>query len=158
VGGEHRPQPEVADVFADLVRARAGRGDPVDRLREPGAVAHPDLVQLAAAVHLLGDVGQVEVRGEGAHDARGAGRLQAGDQGRGRRAVVADRVADMLDQLEQVFALLPHQRLAEQHAELVDIAPQFGLQLRFAHARQPNCETGGTERRPIGRVRQGSPG
>jgi hypothetical protein len=42
-------------------------------------------------------------------------------------------MADALDQLEQVLPLLPHQRLAEQHPELMDVAPQVRLQVRFEH-------------------------
>ena len=100
--------------------------DPVDRLRQPRAVAQARGVQLAAAMHLLGDVGKVEVGGERAHQPRRGHRVEIRQQPGGRRAVCADRAPDGLDEIDQRRSFLADQRLPQQHAELVDVAPQIG--------------------------------
>ena len=115
--------------------------------------------QLAAAVDLLGDVGQVEVGAEGAHEpARGRGldRPQLLDR---RLPVAANQPAHPLDEVEQLLALLAHERLAEQRPQLTDVAPQLGLGVHAAedkHAARPGRAAGkGRPRRACRRARSG---
>ena len=111
----------------DLRARDLGRRDAVDGLREPASVARADARQLPAAVHLLGHVGEVEVGGERAHELDGLGGLDLGEQRRGAVAVGADQMADLLDLVEQLLALLAHERPPEQDPELADLAAQAGL-------------------------------
>ena len=74
VRGEDRADVEVADRLAQVLGV--GVLEPVGGAGEEAALGGAAGAQLAAAVHLLGDVGQVEVGGEGA-DQLGGG-LQVG--------------------------------------------------------------------------------
>ncbi len=122
VGGEHGPQPEVADVLGDLRRRVAGRRHAVDGLREPRAALAPDRRQLARAMDLLGDIGEVEVEREGAHDRRRRAGVQAGQQVGGRRAVAGDRDAQAFEAVEHLGPFLGGQGAAEQLPELAQVA------------------------------------
>ena len=66
---------------------------------------------------------------ERAHQPHGRRRLDLGEQRRGRVPVRADQPAHALDQLEQLLALLAHERAPEQGAELADVAAQAGVAL-----------------------------
>ena len=92
VGGEHRPDVEVLDALAD-VRLVAVL-EQVGGLREQAALGRAAGPQVAAAVHLLGDVGQVEVGGEGADQAwpRSPGRSRRAGRRRPRRRCGSGRV------------------------------------------------------------------
>ena len=127
VGGEHRPHAEPPHLGLDLRRGNLGRRDAIDGLREPASVARADVRQLPAAVHLLGHVGEVEVGGEGAHQLRGLGGLDVGKQCRSAIPIGADQMADALDLVEQLLALLAHERPPEQDPQLADLAAQPGL-------------------------------
>ena len=78
---------------------------------------------------LLGDVGQVEVGGEGAHEPRRRGGIGRREDGGGLLAVGAHEPAHALDELEDRTTLLPYQRLAQQRAELADVATQGGVRV-----------------------------
>ena len=96
------------------------------RARRPPSAARVG-AQFAAAVHLLGDVGQVEVGGEGA-DQLGGG-LQVGAAAAARRRPRRRsrvRRADLLDEFEQLGALLADEGLAEQVAQAADVGAQLG--------------------------------
>ena len=80
VGGEDRPDGEPAGGGGDLLGRHAPLGDQLGGLVQPAAVRGPPPAQLAGPVHLFGDVGQVEVGGEG------AGQLGAGGDVQRRRA------------------------------------------------------------------------
>ena len=92
--GEHRPDREVAHRLGQPVRTCLG-GDRGHRRGQP-AVGRRTLAQAAHPVHLLGDVGEVEVGGEGAHQRRGEIGRQLGEQ---RAHLVPGGVA-VLDPLE----------------------------------------------------------
>ena len=91
---------------------------------------HADGRELAAAVDLLGDVGEVEVGREGAHEPRRGVGVERGQQLGGGLEVGADQPADPLEEVEQLRALLAHERAAQDVAELRDVAGQPGLRVR----------------------------
>jgi hypothetical protein len=72
-------------------------------------------------VHLLGDVRQVEVRGEGTGQLGAGGDVHRREPVGGGHGVLADQGADLLDQVEKRSTLLPGQRLTEQRADPADI-------------------------------------
>ena len=74
--------------------------------------------QLAATVDLFGDVGQVEVRGEGTHQPGRAHGVERGEEVAGGLAIGADQMADALEEIEKVGSLLADERAAEHRAEL----------------------------------------
>jgi hypothetical protein len=85
-------------------------------------------------VDLLGDVGEVEVGGEGA-DQLGRG-LQFGtaQQLRGGLAVLSGEAAYLLDEVQQFGTFLPDEGLAEEVAQSADVGPQFGVGGRLGHS------------------------
>jgi hypothetical protein len=83
--------------------------------------------ELATAMDLLGDVDEVEVGREGADEAGRARRVEQREDAGGRVLVAAHERADVLDELEQLLALLAHERLAEQRAECADVAAKPGV-------------------------------
>jgi hypothetical protein len=129
VRGEHRAHREVLDVGGQLAGADARCGDAVDRLRQPGAALGAGRGQLARAVGLLGDIGQVEVGRERPDQAGGGQRVGRGDDRRGLVAVGAHELAHALDEVEHLASLLAHERLPEQHAQLADVAAQRGMRV-----------------------------
>ena len=120
-----------------------GRGDlgrpgcPRSRIRAAArssqpAARCPPAAQVPGPVHLLGDVGQVEVRGEGAGQlgARWSGqRRPAG--GRRTAASVRTRPRTSSTRSKQGLALLAGEGLAEQDAQPADVSPKVGV----GHAR-----------------------
>ena len=102
--------------------------------------SHPSVAGRAAQgadpVHLLGDVGQLEVGGEGPHQVRGRRDGQLGEDladlvgggpaiglGVGLQRLLGQR-PHPLDQLEQLWSLLADQRLAEQRGHPADVRTQ----------------------------------
>lgn len=83
--------------------------------------------QFLAAVHLLGDVGEVEVGGEGAHELGGGLQVGVAEQGGGGFAVGAGEGADALDEVEEVLAFLAYEGLPEEVAEAADVRAQLGV-------------------------------
>jgi hypothetical protein len=77
-------------------------------------------------VDLLGDVRQVEVGTEGAHQQRGIGRFQPVEQGGGRFVVDTNQPAHGLHQAQDRFALEPGQSLPEQVHHPADVRAQRG--------------------------------
>ena len=99
----------------------------VGRTGEEAALGGAAGAQLAAAVDLLGDVGQVEVGGEGA-DQLGRGlQFGAAQQLGGGLAVLAGEAADLLDQVQQLGALLADEGLAEEVTQSADVGAQLVL-------------------------------
>ena len=128
VGGEDRAQVQVAQVGGDLAGGVAGGLDPVDRLLQPGPVLEAGGGELAAAVDLLGDVDEVEVGRERAHEPRRVDRVEQGeDAGRGV-AVGAHEGPDLLDELEELVALLADEGLAQQGPQRADVPAQAGVE------------------------------
>jgi hypothetical protein len=80
--------------------------------------------ELAPAVDLLGDVDEVEVGREGADEAGRVDGVEQREHAGGRVLVAAHERAHVLDELEQLLALLADERLAEQRAERADVAAQ----------------------------------
>ena len=101
--------------------------EPVGGAGEQAALGGAAGAQLAAAVHLLGDVGQVEVGGEGADQLGGGLQVGLAEQCGGGLAVAAGQGADLLDEVEEFLALLADQGLAEQFAQAADVGAQGGV-------------------------------
>ena len=128
--GEHGPHRQPAQLVVELVARDVGGGDALDGLPKPRAAAAARAGQLAPAMDLLGDVRQVEVRREGADELRGRVRVDPSEQPRSLVAVLPHEQPHSLDQLEQLGALLPDQRLAQEGAQLADVPAQLGLGVR----------------------------
>ena len=132
VRGEDRPHGELVQRGPQRGRAQLV-GHRGDRAGEPAVVGRPR-PQAAHPVHLLGDVGEVEVGGERAdeHGRRLDGLLgqQGADDVTGPRLAglaLLGQGADPLHQLQRVGALLAHERLAEQGRDPAHVGPQFGI-------------------------------
>ncbi len=137
VRGEHRAHRQALDSPAQSVGAGLGR-DRGHRARQPALLGRP-VAQAAYPVHLLGDVGQVEVRGEGAHQRRGgvdrqpgqqrpdlvAGGVAVGDPG--RLLALLGQGPNLLDEVEQAGAVLAHQRVAQQLTDPAHVPAQRGV-------------------------------
>jgi hypothetical protein len=136
VGGEDRADVQVLDGLLQVFGV--GVLEPVRRSGEESAFGGPLGAQLAAAVHLLGDIRQMEVRGEGA-DQLGRGlQFGAAQQLGGCLAVLAGQAADLLDQFQELGALLTDEGLTEQVAQAADVGAQLaagrrGLVVGTAH-------------------------
>ncbi len=126
VGGEDRADREPPDQLGQLVGVAGERlvgADPGHRLGQPAATRlAPARRPVAAAVDLLGDVGEVEVGGEGASETARGGGVGGGEGARGGGPVVADRQPHGLDPRQHLLPLLADQRAAEQVAEVTDVA------------------------------------
>ncbi|MGX1312629.1 hypothetical protein RKD24_002748 [Streptomyces calvus] len=139
VGGEHGPHGEVADGFAQVFGV--GVLEAVGGAGEQSALGGPAGAQFPAAVHLLGDVGQVEVGGEGADQLRGGLEFGTAQQLGGGLAVLAGESADLFDEVEEFRALLPDQGLAQEVTQPADVGTQlaargrrgYGLVVGTAH-------------------------
>lgn len=136
VGGEDGPDVEVADGVAQVLGV--GVLEAVGGAGEQSALGGAAGAQLAAAVHLFGDVGEVEVGGEGA-DQLGRGlQFGAAQQFGGGLAVLTGESAYLLDEVEQFRALLPYQGLSQEIAQPADVGTQLaarrgGLVVGTAH-------------------------
>ncbi|CAM5393786.1 Phosphoenolpyruvate carboxylase [Streptomyces cyaneofuscatus] len=100
--------------------------EPVGGAGQEPALGGAAVAHLVGAVDLLGDVGEVEVGGEGAHELCGG--LQVGvAEERGRRfAVGAGQGAYPLDEVEEFLAFLAYEGLAEEVTEAADVGAQLG--------------------------------
>jgi hypothetical protein len=127
VGGEDRPDRQSAGDGGDLLGRHPPFGDHLGRLVEPAALHGAAAAQVPGAVHLLGDVGQVEVGGEGAGQLGAGGHVEPAEPLGGGRDVGPYLGADLLDEVEQRAALLTGQGLAEEGAEPADVGAQRGV-------------------------------
>ncbi len=133
---EHRANVEVLDglpqvLGVGVLEAVGGAGEQAALGGAPGA-------QLAAAVHLFGDVGQVEVGGEGSDQLGGGLQFGAAQQLGGGLAVLSGEAADLLDQFQEVGAFLPYEGLAQEVTQSPDVGAQLaagrgGLVVGTAH-------------------------
>ncbi len=136
VRGEDGAHVEVGHGLAHVVGV--GVLEPVGGAGEQSALGGAAGAQFAAAVDLFGDVGQVEVGGEGAHQLGGGLQFGATQQfGRGL-AVLAGQPADPFDQFQQLGALLADEGLAQEVTQSPDVGAQFvvrgrGLFVGTAH-------------------------
>ena len=124
MGREHRPHLELVGHPLQLVDRHGALGDEASGAPQPAAVRGPPPLELPAAVHLLDDVGQVEVGVEGAHQAGRGLLVDVTEQLGGRRRVGPGERADGLDELEQLGPLLAHERVAQQGADAPDVDAQ----------------------------------
>lgn len=121
---EHGADVEVADRLLDVLGV--GVLEAVGGAGEETALGGAAFAQLAAAVDLLGDVGEVEVGGEGA-DQLGRGlQFDAPQQFGGGFAVLTGEAADLLDEVEELGALLPDEGLTEEVTQSADVGAQVG--------------------------------
>ena len=125
--GEDRPHGQPRELLGQLAGRHLGRRDAVHGLGQPPALGCPQRRELAAPVHLLRDVGQVEVHEERAHQLRGRIAVELRQQRGGGLAVRANQLPDVLHQTKQLMTLLPNQRTAEQVTQLPDIASERSL-------------------------------
>jgi hypothetical protein len=113
-------------------------------------------VQVTPAVHLLGEVGQLEERRERARQQRRRATVDAAEQlgqvvGAGR---LAHQPPQLLDQGEDAVALPAAQLVAEQRAEHADVGPQLAVRLLRADGGLGACGIG--HRPGVGLVGLGS--
>lgn len=127
---EHGPDVEVADRLAQV--RGVGVLQPVGRTGQQSALGGTPLAQFAAAVDLLGDVGQVEVGGEGADQLGRGGEFGAAQQLGGGLAVLAGETAHLLDEFQQLGALLADESLAEEVSQPSDVGSQLTVGRRGA--------------------------
>ncbi len=123
VCGEDGADVEVLDRLAQVLGV--GVLEHVGGAGEEPALGGAVGAQFLAAVDLLGDVGEVEVGGEGAHELGGGLQVGVAEEGGGGLAVGAGEGADTLDEVEQVLALLAYEGLPEEVAEAADVRAQF---------------------------------
>ncbi len=133
MGGEDRLDPQAGQQPADLADPHAGAAQAGGGLHQAAALRHaaPLVVAAAAdAVHLLGQVDDLEVGGEGARQLRRRRRLEpAQPPPETGVAVVALAAGDGgaphgLDPLEQPAAALLGEHLADQLAEPADVVAE----------------------------------
>lgn len=122
--GEDGPYVEVLDGLAQVGRIRVLQ--PVGGAGEEPALGGAAVTHLVGAVDLFGDVGEVEVRGEGAHELCGGLQVRVTQEFGGGLTVGAGQGADALDEVEEFLALLAYQGLAQQIAEAADVGAQLG--------------------------------
>lgn len=75
-------------------------------------------------MHLLGDVGQVEIGDKGAHQASGITHIERIEQGGGAGSVLAASGPDLLDEIEHLGPIDPHQGIAEHPHDPADVTAQ----------------------------------
>ncbi len=137
VRGEDGAHVEVADRFAQVLGV--GVLEPVGRAGEQSALGGALGAEFAAAVDLFGDVGEVEVGGEGAHELGGGLQFGAAQQFGGGLAVLAGESAYLLDEFQQLGALLADEGLPEEITQPADVGAQLaagrrgGLVVGTAH-------------------------
>ncbi len=123
VCGEDGSDVEVPDRLAQVFGV--GVLEHVGGPGEQPALGGPVGAQLLAAVHLFGDVGQVEVGGEGPYELGGGLQVGVAEQCGGGFAVGARQGAHLFDEVEEVLAFLADEGLAEEVAEAADVRPQL---------------------------------
>ena len=112
-------------ISSNLVAVHAGLGDPRDGPLDPAAfLLALSGCSVAAAVHLLGDVGQVEVRRERPHQPGDRGQVEVGQL---VEAALLGVRTHTLDQDEQLVSLGPGQCLAEDRGHATDVAAQLSV-------------------------------
>ncbi len=122
VGGEDGPYAEVGGGGAQVLGV--GVLEHVGGAGEDAAFGGAPGAQFAAAVHLLGDVGEVEVGGEGADQLGGGGEVGVAEEPGGGLAVGAGQGAHLFDEVQQLLAFLADEGLAEEVAEAADVGAQ----------------------------------
>ncbi len=127
VGGEDGAYAQVLDGLPEVLGV--GVLQLVGGAGEDRALGVALGLQLAAAVHLLGDVGQVEVGGEGPYEPGGGLRVGGAQQRGGGVPVRTGQGAHALDEVEELLTLLADQRLTEEVAETADVGAQGGVGL-----------------------------
>ena len=134
VRGEDRPRRQARDRRLDLVlRGLAARERGLDASRrgvERVAGGTPGAALDARAVHLLGHVGQVEVRRERPREPDRGGQVDGVEQVRRRAEIDPCGPAYLLDELEQLGGVLADEGAAEEVAERADVAAQGGVVVR----------------------------
>jgi hypothetical protein len=118
---EHRTDRQPADRGAELPGRDPPVGDQLGGTVQPAAGLAAGPAQVPRPVHLLDDVGQVEVGGEGTGEHDAGRHVQPGQPVRGGAPVDPHQSPDLLDEVEQRPALLPGEGVAEQRAEPADV-------------------------------------
>src|SRR5690606_28321893 len=94
---------------------------------QPASLVGAAAAQLPRPMHLLGDVGEVEVAGEGACEFGAGGDIHGSQSGRRSVGVRAHQRPYLLDQVEQRLALLAGESLAQQRPEPADVGAERGV-------------------------------
>jgi hypothetical protein len=129
VGGEHGADVEVLDGLAQVFGV--GVLEAVGGAGEQAALGGALGAQFAAAVDLFGDVGEVEVGGEGADQLGRGPEFGAAQQFGGGFAVLPGEAADLFDEFQQFGAFLPDEGLAQQVTQAADVGAQLGAGVRL---------------------------
>ena len=124
VSGEHRPHVELSGDPFELDRGHASLGDRPRGALQPAAVSGAPPPQLPPTVNLLDDVGQVEVGGERSDEPGRVMGIDGAQEGVGRGLVVAAEGPNLLDEIEELAALLPDETLAEQRRHSTHVRAQ----------------------------------
>ena len=122
MGGEDGAHGDLLQQLRDLVGVDARLRDPGDGPLEPAPCLGAGPGERAAPMDLLGDVGEVEVGRERAHQPGDRGQVEVGELG--EPALLGMR-AHLLHECEQVVALGPGQGLAEDRRHATDVAAQL---------------------------------
>ena len=137
---EYRPQFEPGGNVGYHGMVNVGLVDPIDGGFEETATFPPPDAGLVTAMGLFGDVGEIEVGGEGSDQLNRGGHIESGQHlGQlvgGRLIIGARRFCDPeslrqrphpFDEFEQLRTLLAHQALTQQVAQEANISPQPGV-------------------------------
>jgi hypothetical protein len=144
MGGEHRSQLQPPNDVLDQRRSQAGVEDPVDGGPQRALLLRSG--QIADAVDLFGDVGEIEVRGEGPHELDRLGEFEGIEQmlqlGSGLPIVVVaysfGEGPNFFDEVEKPFSVLAGQGLSELIAQTTDVCSQCLVGCSIAHPEDVN--------------------
>ena len=128
VGGEDRPDREPTDGGVDLRDRHAALGDQRAACVQPAALVGAAAAQLPRPVHLLGDVGQVEVGGEGPGELGAGGHIEAGQAvGGGLAGPCGPAPRTSSTRSSSGWPSCRARVCAEQRAEPADVGAQRGV-------------------------------
>jgi hypothetical protein len=154
MGSEHRTQLQPPCHVFDERGRQAGGEDPVDG--GPKSAFLLGSGQIPDAMHLLGDVGEIEVRSESPHQLDRLGEVERVEQplqlGTGFLIVlVADPLGEsayLFDQIQQALPVLAGQGLSQLASQSADVGAQGLVWGSFSHPRDVNPD-GRRDRDPL---------
>ncbi|GAA3231278.1 hypothetical protein GCM10020256_45670 [Streptomyces thermocoprophilus] len=123
VCGEDGPDVEVGDGLAEVFGV--GVLEAVGGAGEQAAFGGAAGAEFSASVDLFGDVGEVEVGGEGADELGGGLQFGSAQQFGGGFSVLAGEAADLFHEFQEFGAFLAYECLAEEVAEAADVGAQL---------------------------------
>ena len=141
MGGKDGSELQALQGLRDGLGVDALADDPAHGIVEPRVPGLALMAELVGPVHLLGDVGQLEVGGEGPGAQQGGGGLDRGQEAGegGGPGVVAGRPGrlrvgpDVLDQLDDAVPLGHGDLLAEERGQEPDVVAHGRVSRLGAH-------------------------